>query len=93
MLPMGLLFILATAAPQTNARPQTSQDNTCYTMRSYRFRQNDGLAPVRAGMTTCTPANVLQQRQVSRDQNSLFVPLTMSNDAKAANAKPGQKNK
>jgi hypothetical protein len=54
---------------------ESSQANTCYTMRSYRFRQQDGQAPVRAGMTTCTSANTFQQRQVSRGQNSLFVPL------------------
>jgi hypothetical protein len=44
-------------------------------MRSYRFRRQDGQAPVPAGMTTCTNANTFQERQVSRGQNSLFVPL------------------
>ncbi len=44
---------------------EESQRNTCFTMRSYFFRRQDGLAPVPAGMTTCTPASVLQQRQVS----------------------------
>ena len=53
------------------------QRNTCYTIRSYRFRQQDGLAPVPAGMTTCTPANVLQQRRVTRP---LFKPLGMKAD-------------
>ncbi|HWF04188.1 MAG TPA: hypothetical protein VHA06_10900 [Candidatus Angelobacter sp.] len=28
-------------------------------------------------MTTCTSANTFQQRQVSRGQNSLFVPLRL----------------
>lgn len=91
MLPMGLLFILATAAPQSNIKPQSAQSNTCYTMRSYHFRRQDGQAPVPAGMTTCTPANVLQQRQVSRNQNSLFVPLTLQGDEKTGEAKPEQK--
>src|SRR6476619_8339387 len=49
--------------------------NTCYTMRSYFFRRQDGQAPVPAGMTTCTPASVSQQRQVSPRPGVLFVPL------------------
>jgi hypothetical protein len=49
--------------------------NTCYTMRSYFFRRQDGQAPVPAGMTTCTPASVLQQRQVSPEPNVRLVPL------------------
>ena len=48
--------------------------NTCYTMRSYFFRRQDGQAPVPAGMTTCTPASVLQQRQVSPRPSVKFVP-------------------
>ncbi|HWF05122.1 MAG TPA: hypothetical protein VHA06_15640, partial [Candidatus Angelobacter sp.] len=57
---------------------ESSQANTCYTMRSYRFRQQDGQALVPAGMTTCTSANTFQQRQISRGQNSLFVPLGLA---------------
>lgn len=52
-----------------------SRRNTCYTMRSYFFRRQDGNAPVPAGMTTCTPASVLQQRRVSAPPNVKFVPL------------------
>ena len=52
-----------------------SRRNTCYTMRSYFFRRHDGQAPVPAGMTTCTPASVLQQRQVSPRPSVKFVPL------------------
>jgi hypothetical protein len=44
-------------------------------MRSYFFRRQDGRAPVPAGMTTCTPATVLQQRQVSPGPAVRFVPL------------------
>jgi hypothetical protein len=44
---------------------QESQLNMCFTMRSYFFRRQDGQAPVPAGMITCTPASVSQQRQVS----------------------------
>jgi hypothetical protein len=62
--------------------------NTCYTMRSYRFRRQDGQAPVPAGMTTCTRANVFQQRQVTSDPRGLFVPLGMKIDQpKAADSK------
>ncbi|HEY2361621.1 MAG TPA: hypothetical protein VGK36_10925 [Candidatus Angelobacter sp.] len=49
--------------------------NTCFTMRSYFFRRQDGQAPVPAGMTTCTPASVLQQRQVSARPKLILVPL------------------
>jgi hypothetical protein len=44
-------------------------------MRSYFFRRQDGQAPVPAGMITCTPARVLQQRQVSPAPKVKFVPL------------------
>ena len=54
---------------------EQSQRNTCYTMRSYFFRRQDGNAPVPAGMTTCTPASVLQQRQVSPRPGVKLVPL------------------
>lgn len=53
-----------------------SQRNTCFTMRSYFFRRQDGQAPVPAGMTTCTPASVLQQRQVSPAPDVKLVPLS-----------------
>jgi hypothetical protein len=51
------------------------QRNTCYTMRSYFFRRQDGQAPVPAGMITCTPASVLQQRKVSPVPELILVPL------------------
>lgn len=57
-----------------------SRRNTCYTMRSYFFRRQDGQAPVPAGMTTCTPASVLQQRQVSPRPSVKFVPLGATRD-------------
>ena len=52
-----------------------SRSNTCFTMRSYFFRRQDGQAPVPAGMITCTPARVLQQRQVSPAPKVKLVPL------------------
>ncbi len=54
---------------------ETGSRNTCFTMRSYFFRRQDGNAPVPAGMTTCTPASVLQQRQVSPEPDVKLVPL------------------
>ena len=59
---------------------EESQRNTCFTMRSYFFRRQDGLAPVPAGMTTCTPASVLQQRQVSPGPPVRLVPLAVQQD-------------
>jgi hypothetical protein len=61
---------------------EESQRNTCFTMRSYFFRRQDGQAPVPAGMTTCTPASVLQQRQVSPAPDVKFVPLGMRQEKK-----------
>jgi hypothetical protein len=56
--------------------------NTCYTLRSYFFRGQDGQAPVPAGMTTCTPASVLQQRRVSPRPRLQLVPLGATSDEK-----------
>jgi hypothetical protein len=66
--------------PEFNQPParqliEESQRNTCFTMRSYFFRRQDGQAPVPAGMTTCTPASVLQQKKVSPRPGVQFVPL------------------
>jgi hypothetical protein len=74
-------------------RLESSQANTCYTLRSYHFRQQDGQAPIPAGMTTCTSANTFQQRQVSRGQNSLFVPLGLDmkmDEPKSSELKVGE---
>lgn len=55
---------------------QPSQDsNICYTMRSYYFQRQDGLAPVLTGVSTCTPAKKLQQKRVSPEPGVMFVPL------------------
>ena len=90
MWPLSFLLFFATAAPQQKPLPpitqhtqsddsvasrSTQERNTCFTIRSYMFRQQDGNAPVPAGMTTCTPANILQQRQVSPRPHVRFVPL------------------
>jgi hypothetical protein len=66
------------AQPDLTIIPKVIDDtrrNTCYTMRSYFFRRQDGQAPVPAGMTTCTPASVSQQRQVASPPTVKFVPL------------------
>jgi hypothetical protein len=67
--------------PSTRRLLDGSRRNTCYTMRSYFFRRQDGKAPVPAGMTTCTPASVLQQRRVSPAPKVKFVPLGATRDA------------
>ena len=51
------------------------QSYTCYAIRSYRFRRQDGNAPVLAGMTTCTPSKTLQQEQVSPEPRVRLVPM------------------
>jgi len=73
----------------TNARRllDESRRNTCFTMRSYFFRRQDGQAPVPAGMTTCTPASVLQQRQVSPEPDVKFVPLALQQESKGDSRK------
>lgn len=63
-------------------RLDESRRNTCFTMRSYFFRRQDGQAPVAAGMTTCTPASVLQQRQVSPAPEVKLVPLGAQQEEK-----------
>jgi hypothetical protein len=91
MWPLGVFLFLATAVPQQNSSQALqqnlarkllaeSQRNTCYTMRSYFFRRQDGQAPVPAGMSTCTPANVSRQLQVSPGPPVRFVPLGASGD-------------
>ena len=54
---------------------EESQRNTCYTMRSYFVRRQDDRAPVPAGMSTCIPANVTRQLQVSPAPRVRYVPL------------------
>lgn len=51
--------------------------NTCYTVRSYHFDRQDGQAPVLAGMTTCTPARIFDQKRVSPTRG-LYVPLGLN---------------
>ena len=59
----------------------SQQDNTCYTIRSYNFRRQDGQAPVLASTTTCTTASMLQQRQISPRPGTLYVPLGLQTDS------------
>jgi len=58
------------------------QRNTCYTMRSYFFRQQDGNFPIPAGMSTCIPANVTRQLKVSPAPSVKFVPLGNMSDGR-----------
>jgi hypothetical protein len=61
---------------------EESQRNICYTMRSYFFRRQDDRAPVPAGMSTCIPANVTRQLQVSPEPRVRFVPLAAQSDGR-----------
>jgi hypothetical protein len=65
--------------PQLQVRRVSPEElqarNTCYTVRSYHFERQDGQAPMLTGVSTCTPANKLQQRRVSRTPETLYTPL------------------
>lgn len=51
-------------------------DHTCFTMRTYYFKRQDGKAPELTGTSTCTPANVLRREQAKRKAPKLvLVPL------------------
>ncbi len=54
--------------------------NVCYFIRSYHFRRQDGLAPVPAGVTTCTPADAFHQKQVNATPRIMYVPLGLQPD-------------
>ena len=58
-----------------SASSSKAQSNLCFTIRTYHFRHQDGQPPMPAGISTCTPANILQKRQVSRTPRALFIPL------------------
>lgn len=68
-----LLKQLHRAAGQGLLEP--GQSYGCYAIRSYNFHRQDGNAPVLTGMTTCTPANLLRQRQASPEPRVRFVPV------------------
>jgi len=76
----GKLSALQTLHNMVVAPERIDNRNTCYTMRSYFFRRQDGQAPVPAGMTTCTPARVLQKKQISPGPPVRFVPLGAQQD-------------
>lgn len=51
-------------------------DHTCFTMRTYYFKRQDGKAPELTGTSTCTPANVLRREQAKRKAPKvMLVPL------------------
>ncbi len=69
------------AVPSRRVSPDDLQaKNTCYTLRSYHFERHDGQAPALTGVSTCTPANKLQQRQVSPSPGVLYVPMGLQMD-------------
>jgi hypothetical protein len=48
--------------------------NTCYAIRSYIFKREDGNAPVLVGTTTCTPSDTLRRLEVKRPPRARLVP-------------------
>ena len=48
---------------------------TCYTMRSYIFRRQDGDAPRLVGMTKCTPANRFATKRALKSPGWGVYPL------------------
>jgi hypothetical protein len=52
--------------------------NTCYAIRSYIFKREDGNAPVLVGTTTCTPADALRRLQVKHRPKAGLVLLDLS---------------
>lgn len=70
-----------TQLSQPDSASADSQSNLCFTVRTYHFRHQDDQPPVPAGISTCTPANILQERQVSQPPHILFMPLTDKSSA------------
>jgi hypothetical protein len=62
------------------ARRSIEDSRGCFTIRSYFFRRQDGQAPVLAGMSTCTPASILRQRQTAPAPAVRFVPVEAKGD-------------
>lgn len=55
---------------------------SCFTMRSYIFHRQDGQAPVLTGTTTCTPSNLLRQRQAAPPRRGMYVPISDQGEPK-----------
>ncbi|HZU32440.1 MAG TPA: hypothetical protein VFB79_15090 [Candidatus Angelobacter sp.] len=72
---------LPVAQLQTDDRrpPSLPPEYTCFSMRSYLFRRQDGQAPSLDKVTTCTPANTLAQRRVFSPPKLELVPLDLHN--------------
>jgi len=50
---------------------------TCFTMRTYYFKRDDGKAPQLSGTSTCTPANAFRSHKAKRTPPKvMLVPLT-----------------
>jgi hypothetical protein len=48
--------------------------NTCYAIRSYIFKREDGNAPVLVSTTTCTRSDTLRRLEVKRPPRARLVP-------------------
>jgi len=51
--------------------------STCFTMRSYYFKRQDGAAPELVGTSTCTPANVFRSQKARRMNRPRLAPLKL----------------
>ena len=60
-------------------KPQLSlpDSSTCFTMRSYYFKRQDGAAPELVGTSTCTPANVFRSQKARRMNRPRLAPLKL----------------
>ncbi|HLW54115.1 MAG TPA: hypothetical protein VKW06_14855 [Candidatus Angelobacter sp.] len=73
----GMMLSQAQHAAQLDRnqiRKLESGDNTCFAIRSYIFRREDGDAPELIGSTTCTPASAFRSRRIGHPRGRL-VPL------------------
>lgn len=52
-----------------------SSDYTCFAIRSYIFKREDGNAPELVGTTTCTPSSAVRNRTVQEPPAARLVPL------------------
>lgn len=49
-----------------------SENNTCFAIRSYIFKREDGQAPELVRTVTCTPARTLQERRIGHPRARLI---------------------
>jgi hypothetical protein len=68
------IYLQAQKIPESQQYSNLLGQRTCFTMRSYVFRRQDGNAPVLVGTTTCTPANTLRMERTVNAPRVRLVP-------------------